>query len=291
MESQKSIPSFYSIQDIFTNESRAEEFLFEKGIFYPQPKCYLCQSYTKRKGRLWRCINKRCHKTVSIAKGSFFEGHKIKYSEILMIAYLWLSKVSSDSIQIMTGHSSKTISAFIGYLHQLVSENVNREDCIIGGPSIEVEIDESKISKRKYNRGHHIEGAWIFGGVERTPERRIFVEIVPNRSAETLKEIIQRQVAQGSIILSDCWKGYQDLNSLGYLHQTVNHSEGFIDSNTLTHTNGIEATWSGIKRRIPIRNRNANTVEMHLLYYIWRRQNNKRLWEALLHSLASTLYE
>jgi hypothetical protein len=36
----------------------------------------------------------------------------------------------------------------------------------IGGPCKTVEIDESKIGRRKYNRGHPVEGQWVFGGVE-----------------------------------------------------------------------------------------------------------------------------
>ena len=31
-----------------------------------------------------------------------------------------------------------------------------------------VEIDESKFGKRKYDKGHHMEGKWVFGGIERS---------------------------------------------------------------------------------------------------------------------------
>jgi hypothetical protein len=31
-----------------------------------------------------------------------------------------------------------------------------------------VEVDESKFGKRKYHRGHRVEGVWVIGGVERT---------------------------------------------------------------------------------------------------------------------------
>ena len=31
-----------------------------------------------------------------------------------------------------------------------------------------MKIEETKLGKRKYNRGHIVEGAWVFGGVERT---------------------------------------------------------------------------------------------------------------------------
>jgi hypothetical protein len=36
----------------------------------------------------------------------------------------------------------------------------------IGGPGIIIEVDESKFGRRKYNRGHRVEGVWVMGGVE-----------------------------------------------------------------------------------------------------------------------------
>uniref|UniRef100_A0A915HUD0 Transposase n=1 Tax=Romanomermis culicivorax TaxID=13658 RepID=A0A915HUD0_ROMCU len=34
----------------------------------------------------------------------------------------------------------------------------------LGGPGKIVEIDESKFGKRKYHRGHRVEGSWIIAG-------------------------------------------------------------------------------------------------------------------------------
>lgn len=78
----------------------------------------------------------------------------------------------------------------------------------IGGPGVIVEIDESKFGKRKYNRGHLVEGQWVLGGVERTEERRLFLVSVERRDADTLLSVIQEKVAPGSIIYSDCWAAY-----------------------------------------------------------------------------------
>lgn len=44
----------------------------------------------------------------------------------------------------------------------------------IGGVGLEVEIDESKFGKRKYNRGHLVVGQWVFVGVERGSNRCFF---------------------------------------------------------------------------------------------------------------------
>ena len=87
---------------------------------------------------------------------------------------------------VATGCSSKTITAFTKYFRQLVSESLEDEDTIIGGDGIIVEIDEYKLGKRKYNRGHRVEGVWVLGGVERTDSRKVFLVEVPDRSAETL---------------------------------------------------------------------------------------------------------
>ena len=38
---------------------------------------------------------------------------------------------------------------------------VETEDTSIVGENIIVEVDESKLGKRKYNRGHKIEGVWV----------------------------------------------------------------------------------------------------------------------------------
>ena len=37
-----------------------------------------------------------------------------------------------------------------------------------GGRNEIVEIDESKIAKRKYNKGHKVEGVWVIGGIQRS---------------------------------------------------------------------------------------------------------------------------
>ena len=50
----------------------------------------------------------------------------------------------------------------------------------LGGPGKAVEIDESKFGKRKFYRGHHVEGCRVFGGIERE-SGKVFMEIVEQR--------------------------------------------------------------------------------------------------------------
>jgi hypothetical protein len=55
----------------------------------------------------------------------------------------------------------------------------------IGGPGKTVQIDESKFGKRKYHRGHRVEGQWVFGGIEEE-SRRSFMAAVEKRDEATL---------------------------------------------------------------------------------------------------------
>jgi transposase-like protein len=113
-----------------------------------------------------------------------------------------------------------------------------------------VEIDESKFGKRKYHRGRLIHGQWVFGLVERESGRAIMLP-VEKRNAETLISIILKHVAPGTTIISDCWKAYSSLGSLGFQHLTVNHSINFKDPITKAHTNTIESLWQAVKRSLP----------------------------------------
>jgi transposase-like protein len=180
----------------------------------------------------------------------------------------------------------------MGHFRQLVSSTLDDEDTLIGGPGVIVEIDESKISKRKYNRGHRVEGAWVVGGVEHTPQRKVFLVSVQNRSRNTLENIIRRHVAAGSIIRTDLWRGYGFLDEdLTYEHQSVNHSLYLRDPNTGVHTNTIEGTWSGLKRNIQMRYRTNSAIDKHLVEFIWRRKHAGDLWGGFLDALRDVHYD
>ena len=155
----------------------------------------------------------------------------------------------------------------------------------IGSPGIIVEIDESKFGKRKYHRGHQVEGVWVVGGVERTTEKRIFIVPVESRDQVTLLELIDQFVEPGSIIHNDLWRGYMHVGDHEMVHRTVNHSRYFVDPVTGVHTNTIEGTWAAVKASIPIRNRTAEKVGLHLMEFIWRRINRENLWGSFVNAL------
>ncbi|KII67883.1 hypothetical protein RF11_02630 [Thelohanellus kitauei] len=140
------------------------------------------------------------------------------------------------------------------FLRQLVSDSLDFIDLQIVGENVIVEIDETKIGKSKHHKTHSANVAWVLGGVERTEERRLFLVKVPDRTEGTLWGIICTHVLPGSIIMTDCFRSYHNLNEF-YTHLTVNHSNTSKDPDTGAHTNCIEGTWNALKYQIPPRNR------------------------------------
>lgn len=274
-------------------EPDALSFLIKNGVLYDKHDCKECGTkmvLSLSKG-IFRCPKKDCRKETSVRLHSFFDGHKMKCFKILFIAYLWLIKTPFMSIVAASASGTSQVSGLQKKFRELIASSLEVDDTVIGGPGIVVEIDESKFGKRKYNRGHRVEGVWIVGGVERTRERKSFLVQVKDRKADILTYIITKHVREGSIIYTDLWKGYNRLSRSGYEHSTVNHSENFKDPVTGTHTNTIEGTWNGLKMQIKPRCRVKDKIDDHLLEFLWRRKNSKNLWEGFINALKDAHYE
>lgn len=71
-------------------------------------------------------------------------------------------------------------------------------------------------------------------------EKKIFAIEVENWDSTAIKNILEKYVLPGSIVLTDCWKAYKSACAdLHLVHKTVNHSENYKDTITGTHTNTI----------------------------------------------------
>jgi transposase-like protein len=145
--------------------------------------------------------------------------------------------------------SSSTIADRYRKLRRLIMEDyLDRQEHRgkIGGPGTIVQIDESKFGRRKYNRGRHTDGHWVLDMIENgSDDLRLILCPCNKRAVEELVPIIREHIAEGTEIHTDCWKAYNGLEGLGYIHKRVNHSDPdnpFIAPDG-THTNRIEAQW------------------------------------------------
>ncbi|KAG0422854.1 hypothetical protein DMUE_6178 [Dictyocoela muelleri] len=127
--------------------------------------------------------------------------------------------------------------------------------------------------KQKYHVGRYsAEYRWVFGIADTsvTPAK-YYVELVRDRSSRSLLDIINRVVREGSIIWSDEWRGYNNLNMLFPSHDTVNHRYNFVNPVTGVHTQNIESLWNKLKKRLKIQNGNSfNSLKLNLREWMWK---------------------
>ncbi|KII65364.1 hypothetical protein RF11_15493 [Thelohanellus kitauei] len=265
------VSTFFEILAILQDEEKAILYLLEKNIV---PALNTCPANNgtgiKRRGRNWRCSSKYCRKEYHIFKNTLFSISKLQINEVLSLCYFWLTESKHKQLCLITGHSPSTITSIMRYLRKMAGK-----------------IDESKLGKNKYNRGHLVSGPWVLGGVEKTREIKAFQVEVPDRTAETLINIIRRYVLPGSRLSSY------------YEHLTANHSQSFINRANGACTNTIEGTWSALKMKISPRNRKnsfnedgeleENTSDQFLGEFLWRRKNSGNLWEGLLKCIRESL--
>jgi transposase-like protein len=143
----------------------------------------------------------------------------------------------------------------------------------IGGQGFVVEIDEMKLGKRKFNVGRLVDGSWLLGIVcLNTNEFRI--EICPDnkRDASTLLTLIDKHVGKGTVIMTDCWKGYNALEQAEFLHLCVNHKFNYVDPDTWANTQKIEACWRPLRRRLNRGGIRHEDLYLHLSEYVWRKE-------------------
>ena len=173
-------------------------------------------------------------------------------------------------------------------LRDICSLKILRGNLKLGGRGKTIEIDESMFGhKRKYNRGRVGRGTWVFGMVERGTGRALAFR-VPNRTRETLVTgLVQKFVEPGTTIISDKFSPYFNLNSVGYIHLMVNHSENFVDPYTGAHSNTIEGVWSQIKRKLKAMNGTVKSkLPSYLDEYNWRKCYPGDPFDNLLEAIA-----
>ena len=90
---------------------------------------------------------------------------------------------------------------------------------------------------------------------------------VEDRSEATLLPI-REWIEPGTLIVSDCWKSYSKLSENGYLHETVNHSKEFVNSNGF-NTNKQEGHWRHMKTSLPIFGTRKQHFSSYLAEFMW----------------------
>jgi transposase-like protein len=207
--------------------------------------------------RIWKCMNKDCHKQFSVKTGSIFEDSPIALDKWLMAVWLVVNcKNGISSYEIARDLKVTQKSAWF-MLHRIRLALRNQSWEKLGGSnSGPIEVDEAYIGGKpknmhadkrlKMKQGLHANPKMaVFGMLDRE-SRQVRAKVMPNVKRETLQNEILKHIEHGSKVYSDGSPAYDTLAAKQYIHETVNHVEEYVRGEV--HTQGIENFWSLLKR-------------------------------------------
>ncbi|BHF76153.1 hypothetical protein SprV_0501925100 [Sparganum proliferum] len=257
------------------NSEKVVEYCQAKGLLPYVVKCQCGRPMRQQVMRLhtdgyvFRCG--RCRRRKALRKGSIFESSRLTIRTIMKIwlAFIRGMRVKQCAEDIRISHT--TAVQWYALCRSVCSTALMNERKQIGGPGVEVQVDESLISRRRRQ-------LWL---------------VVNDRSWPALRAVIKKWVAKGSIIVTDEWKAYKRLPSEGYEHFTVNHTKHLKDPTTGKHTNTIETYWKRLKRKLheggPVSGRAIWAHVDEIQYRLWFRLDSvdlKQAWEIFLSHIA-----
>ena len=116
-------------------------------------------------GYWWRCLRaisaSACRASTSIRQGTRFQQNNLNFMDVLLLTYDTVHRVPAYNIQRVLQFGCATINEWDKLCRGVMLKYMLGSSQIIGGPNKTFEIDDSKFGRRKYNRGHKVNGQWV----------------------------------------------------------------------------------------------------------------------------------
>jgi transposase-like protein len=209
-------------EEQFASEDACREYLFQ--LRWPDGfRCPLCQHQEawKTKECLYLCV--KCKHKTSVTAGTIFQDTS-KPLKVWFLAMWYVTNqkqgVSALGLQRMLGLGSYRTAW--SWLHKLRCAMVRPGRDRLSGI---VEVDEAYVGgKKPGKRGRGAAGkALVVIAAQKEGKRigRIRLKHVADASAKSLNEAVKDSVEPNSIIRTDDWNGYNQLQKLGYRHDVI----------------------------------------------------------------------
>ena len=183
------------------------------------PRCGQAEAFELPQRRLWQC--KACGRQTSLTAGTVLHRTRLPLTVWFWAAYLVTTHtpgLSAVQLQRQLRISYETAWALLHKLRramvnperEALKDKVEVDETYLGGPEVGLKGGRQLLDK-----------ALIVGAIEVRAKAagRVRLQHVPDASASSLTGFVKRNVAPGTLILTDGWGAYAPLASLGYRHR------------------------------------------------------------------------
>jgi transposase-like protein len=224
------------------------------------PRCGSKEVTYSPKYRRFQCKHGHKNRQFTVKTGTVIEDSPLGLDK--WATAFWLEANAKNSISSYEVHRGLGVTQKSAWfmLHRIRYALKSGTFEKMGGNGGAVEADETYIGgkrnrmnfryKAKQPKGSGTVGkATIMGILERRigEPSQVRASVVESANKATIHPIIRSNVATGTHLYTDSWKGYRNLGK-DFLHEFVDHTMEYVRGQV--HTNGLENFWNLFKRCI-----------------------------------------
>lgn len=233
----------------------------------------------------------RCGNHVYPCAGTIFQDSRTSLQLWFYAMYLFIATrhgVSGKELERTLGVTYKTAYRMGQQIRDLMTK-ANGLEMLQG----HIEIDEAYVGGyRPGKRGRGAAGKTIVMGMKERGGKMI-AEVIPNIQTSTLRNVVLRNVEEGSTVSTDELYSYNLLKGAGYTHGAVKHGAkqwARIEDGVKFSTNSVEGFWRLFKASV--RSTHIHISGKHMERYLGEftfRSNYRQMENAMLDLLIGAL--